>query len=158
MRHTPRGTRTHHTLPVASLETHPKMSNSKIPCRLIKVYAYRSHSRQVLGTFKHLTHNSHRTKAHIPCSYDMSNPFKEIIRFLSRNLVSRVTSSPDLLRSYSSYRHIILVRTGYLGIMHLRFHTTLEHKCTSIHRYRYIKFEKKLGYMHRGLPSSARLV
>jgi hypothetical protein len=37
IRHTPRGTRTHHTPPVASCEMHPKMSNSKIPCRLIKV-------------------------------------------------------------------------------------------------------------------------
>jgi hypothetical protein len=34
--HTPRGTLTHHTPPVASRETHPKMSNSKIPCRLFK--------------------------------------------------------------------------------------------------------------------------
>jgi hypothetical protein len=33
---TPRGTQTHHTPPVASRETHPKMSNSKIPRRLIK--------------------------------------------------------------------------------------------------------------------------
>jgi hypothetical protein len=37
IRHTPRGTRTHHTPPVANHETHPKMSNSKIPRRLIKV-------------------------------------------------------------------------------------------------------------------------
>jgi hypothetical protein len=37
IRHTPRDTRTHHTLPVASRETHPKLSNSKIPRRLIKV-------------------------------------------------------------------------------------------------------------------------
>jgi hypothetical protein len=50
----------------------------------------------------------------------------------------------------------MLVRTWYLGIVHLRFHTTLELKCTSIHRYWYIKFEK-LGYIHRGLPSMARL-
>jgi hypothetical protein len=37
IRYTPRGTRTHHTPPVASRETHPKMSNSKIPHRVIKV-------------------------------------------------------------------------------------------------------------------------
>jgi hypothetical protein len=35
--YTPRGTRTHRTPLVASRETHPKMSNSKIPRRLIKV-------------------------------------------------------------------------------------------------------------------------
>jgi hypothetical protein len=33
----PGGTRTHRTPPVASREMHPKMSNSKIPRRLIKV-------------------------------------------------------------------------------------------------------------------------
>jgi hypothetical protein len=37
IRYTPRGTRTHHAPPVASRETHPKMSNSKIPQRVIKV-------------------------------------------------------------------------------------------------------------------------
>jgi hypothetical protein len=37
IRYTPRGTRTHHAPPVASCETHPKMSNSKIPHRVIKV-------------------------------------------------------------------------------------------------------------------------
>jgi hypothetical protein len=40
IRHTPRGTRTHHTPPVDSRETHPKMSNSKIPRRLIKVLGF----------------------------------------------------------------------------------------------------------------------
>jgi hypothetical protein len=35
--HTPQGTQTHHAPPVASRETHPKMSNSKIPPRVIKV-------------------------------------------------------------------------------------------------------------------------
>jgi hypothetical protein len=35
--YTLRGTRTHHAPPVASRETHPKMSNSKIPHRVIKV-------------------------------------------------------------------------------------------------------------------------
>jgi hypothetical protein len=37
IRYTPRGTQTHHAPPVASRETHPKMSNSKIPHRVIKV-------------------------------------------------------------------------------------------------------------------------
>jgi hypothetical protein len=37
IRYTPRGTRTHHAPSVASRETHPKMSNSKIPHRVIKV-------------------------------------------------------------------------------------------------------------------------
>jgi hypothetical protein len=37
IRYTPRGTRTHHAPPVASRETHPKSSNSKIPHRVIKV-------------------------------------------------------------------------------------------------------------------------
>jgi hypothetical protein len=37
IRHTPRGTRTHHAPLVASRETHLKMSNSKIPDRVIKV-------------------------------------------------------------------------------------------------------------------------
>jgi hypothetical protein len=37
IRYTPRGTRTHHAPPVAGRETHPKMSNSKIPHRLIKI-------------------------------------------------------------------------------------------------------------------------
>jgi hypothetical protein len=35
--HTPRGTQSHHAPPVASRETHPKMSNSKIPHCVIKV-------------------------------------------------------------------------------------------------------------------------
>jgi hypothetical protein len=79
IRHTPRGIRTHRTPPVASRETHPKMSNSKIPHRLIKVLGLGSHSRQVLSTVKQLTNNSHRTGARIPCSYHMSNPVKEIL-------------------------------------------------------------------------------
>jgi hypothetical protein len=37
IRYTPRGTRTHHAPPVASRETHPKMSNSNIPHCVIKV-------------------------------------------------------------------------------------------------------------------------
>jgi hypothetical protein len=37
IRYTPRGTRTHHAPPVASREMHPKISNSKIPHRVIKV-------------------------------------------------------------------------------------------------------------------------
>jgi hypothetical protein len=35
--HTPQGTQTHHAPPVPSCETHPKISNSKIPHRVIKV-------------------------------------------------------------------------------------------------------------------------
>jgi hypothetical protein len=35
--HTPRGIQTHHAPPVASREMHPKMSNSKISHRVIKV-------------------------------------------------------------------------------------------------------------------------
>jgi hypothetical protein len=35
--HTLQGTQTHHAPLVASRETHPKMSNSKIPHRVIKV-------------------------------------------------------------------------------------------------------------------------
>jgi hypothetical protein len=35
--------------------------------------------------------------------------------------------------------------------MHLRFHTTPELKCTSIHRYLYRKFEKKTGLSAPGL-------
>jgi hypothetical protein len=35
--HTPRGTQNYHAPPVASCEMHPKMSNSKIPHRTIKV-------------------------------------------------------------------------------------------------------------------------
>jgi hypothetical protein len=35
--YTPRGTRTHLAPPVASRGTHPKISNSKIPHRVIKV-------------------------------------------------------------------------------------------------------------------------
>jgi hypothetical protein len=37
IRYTPRGTWTRHAPPVASRGTHPKMSNSKIPHRVIKV-------------------------------------------------------------------------------------------------------------------------
>jgi hypothetical protein len=37
IRHTPRGTWSHHAPLVASRETHPKISNSKIPHRVIKV-------------------------------------------------------------------------------------------------------------------------
>jgi hypothetical protein len=37
IRYTPRGTRTHHEPQVASRETHPNMSNSKIPHCVIKV-------------------------------------------------------------------------------------------------------------------------
>jgi hypothetical protein len=35
--HNPRDTETHHAPPVASREMHPRMSNSKIPHRVIKV-------------------------------------------------------------------------------------------------------------------------
>jgi hypothetical protein len=35
--HTPQGTQIHHAPPVASRETHPKMSNIKIPHHVIKV-------------------------------------------------------------------------------------------------------------------------
>jgi hypothetical protein len=34
---TPQGTQNHHAPPLASHETHPNMSNSKIPHRVIKV-------------------------------------------------------------------------------------------------------------------------
>jgi hypothetical protein len=37
IRNTPRGTQAHHTPAVASRETHPKMSNTRIPRRLIDV-------------------------------------------------------------------------------------------------------------------------
>jgi hypothetical protein len=37
IRYTPRGTRTHHAPLVASRETHPKMSNSKIRHCVVKV-------------------------------------------------------------------------------------------------------------------------
>jgi hypothetical protein len=66
--------------PVASRETHPKSSDSEIPHRLIKVLGLPvPFPTSALSTFKHLTHESHWTGAHIPCSYHMSNPFKEIL-------------------------------------------------------------------------------
>jgi hypothetical protein len=37
IRHTPRGTRSHHAPPIAIRETHPKISNSKSPHRVIKL-------------------------------------------------------------------------------------------------------------------------
>jgi hypothetical protein len=45
----------------------------------LRYKTYRSHSRQVLSTFKSLTHESHWTGDQIPCSYHMSNPFIKIL-------------------------------------------------------------------------------
>jgi hypothetical protein len=62
--------------PVASRETHPKMSNSKIPRCLIKVLGLPVPFPTSAYLFKHLTHNSHWAGAQISCSYHVSNPLR----------------------------------------------------------------------------------
>jgi hypothetical protein len=56
----------------------------------LRYYAYRSHFRQVLSTFKSLDYESHWTGAQITCSYHMS-------QFQHTNLFSRVTNITRLL-------------------------------------------------------------
>jgi hypothetical protein len=53
--------------------------NSKILYRLIKVLGLPSHSRQVLSMFKSLAHESHWTKAQIPCSYHKQCIYKDLM-------------------------------------------------------------------------------
>jgi hypothetical protein len=98
--------------PVASRETHPKSSDSEIPRRLIKVLGLPVPFPTSAWYVQTLSPLSHWTGAHIPCSYHMSIPIKEILQFQHKNLFSRVTSITRLVTVlyHSRYRPIILVK------------------------------------------------